>query len=290
MRDYSINYQSEFEREFDTETLDSEFEDTEFELENDSEYSEEMEFEDESDSESDYLNEFESDNEFEENEYEDNSYEFDYGSSREREFENRLYRALTANHDNEFEADQAINRVFYELEQDFFFNKLKKYGKNFLKTKGGQLLKKVAKNSPWGIAVEGLTKMARGDIKGALKGVLNNDLIKQAISFAPGGATITKGMDIANKLMQNEASDVSKAKAKAEKTVQLANGSYKHLAKNLANMSDPRQLQTMGKDAVKKAMADMDAHRKGMQKTKIPLKAGSIVSVHGTYVNIWQPK
>ena len=242
----------------------------------------------ESDSESDYLNEFESDSEFEENEYEDNAYEFDNGNSREREFENRLYRALTTNHYNEFEADQAINRVFYEFEQDFFFKKLKKYGKNFLKTKGGQLLKKVAKNSPWGIAVEGLTKVARGDIKGALKGVLNNDLIKQAVSFVPGGAAISKGMDIANNMMQNEAPAVSKAKS--EKTVQLAKASYSHLAKNLANMSDPNQLKTMGKDAVKKAIADMNVHRKGMQKTKIPLKAGSIVTVHGTYVNIWQPK
>ena len=287
MRDYAYNSQSEFEREFDMEferqTLDSEFED-EFEFENEDESSDEMEFDNEysSDSESDYLNEFE------ENEFEENEFEFDSNGSRESEFESRLYRALNSNSDNEFEMEQAMYEVFNEMEQDFFFKKLSSRLKKFAQTKGGRFLKKIAKNSPWGIAVQGLSKVARGDIKGALKGVLNNDLLKQAVSFAPGGSTIVKGMDIANKVMQGETPTISKANV--GKTVQLAKGAYSHLANNMANMSNIGQLKTMGKDAVKKAMNDMRTHRKGMQKKRISIKAGSIVTVHSTHINIWEPK
>ena len=297
MRDYAYNSQSEFEREFDMEfesqTLDSEFED-EFEFENEDESSDEMEFDNEysSDSEANYLNEFEDNefenNEFEENEFEENEFEFDSNGSREREFENRLYRALNSNSDNEFEMEQAMYEVFNEMEQDFFFKKLRRRLKKFAQTKGGRFLKKIAKNSPWGIAIQGLSKVARGDIKGALKGVLNNDLLKQAVSFAPGGSTIVKGMDIANKVMQGETPTVSKTNV--GKTVQLAKGAYGHLANNMANMSNIGQLKTMGKDAVKKAMNDMRTHRKGMQKKRISIKAGSIVTVHSTHINIWEPK
>lgn len=272
------NYLSEFEREFE---LDDELEnppgfdslaDEASDIDSEYEYDEEEDLE---------YGEEEVDNEYE-NETEPWDMEAD------QDYTNRLYEAMRDGVDNEFEMEQTIDRVLYEMEQDFFFKKLQKAGTKFLRTSGGKLVKKVVKNSPWGIAAKALSKVARGDIKGALKGVLNNDLVKQAVSMMPGGGAISKGMDVANKLIEDETPGVSKENA--QRAVQLAKHAYGNLAKNMAQMTSLNQLKDMGKNSVKKAAEDMKNHRKGMRKTQIPLKPGSIVTVHaGKFINIWEP-
>jgi len=270
---------SEFEREFE---LDDEFESTSgFDG-----FSDEA-----SDLNSEY--EYEEDGEYGDEEYDgDNEYEDEMESwdmPNEQAYANRLYEAMTNGMDNEFEMEQTIDRVLYEMEQDFFFKRFKKLGKKFLQTTGGRLVKKLAQNSPWGIVATGLSKVARGDIKGAIKGVLNNDLVKQAVSMMPGGGAIAKGMDVANQLIEGETPAISKTTA--QQAVQLAKGSYTNLAKNMAQMSNVNQLKDMGRDAVKKAADSMNNNRKGMRKTQIPLKPGAIVTVHaGKFINIWQPQ
>jgi hypothetical protein len=274
---------SEFEREFE---LDDELENTSgFDgFADESAYADsEAEYEYDEEEDMEYGNEEYS----EESEFEDEMESWD--RSNEQAYANRLYEAMTNGIDNEFEMEQAIDRVLYEMEQDFFFKKFKKLGSKFLQTAGGRLVQKLAKNSPWGIVASGLSKVARGDIQGAIKGVINNDLVKQAVSMMPGGGAIAKGMDVANQLMEGETPGVSKASA--QKAVDLAKKSYSHLAKNMAQMTSVNQVNSMGKDAVKKAADDMKNHRKGMRKTQIPLKPGAIVTVHaGKFINIWQPQ
>ncbi len=280
---------SEFEREFE---LDDEFENTSGyggfadeaeDVDSEAEYEEEEGEDGEYDEEED--GEYREEEEDGENEYEMESWD----NPNEQAYANRLYEAMTNGADNEFEMEQTIDGVLYEMEQDFFFKRFKRLGKKFLQTTGGKLLKKIARNTPFGIAAQALSKVARGDIKGALKGVLNNDLVKNAVTMFPGGGAIAKGMDVANRLLEGETPGVSMANA--QRAVQLAKGSYNHLAKNMAQMTNVNQLRDMGKIAVKKAADDMKNHRKGMRRTQIPLKPGAIVTVHaGKFINIWQPQ
>lgn len=270
MRDYA-DYLSEFEQEF-------ELDDNEFESTDDSnEYAE-------SEWESDEEYEAEADEEFE-FEIEDSEGET-WSYSPEQEYENRLYEVLNSGMNNEFEMEQEIDRVMYEMEQDFFWKKLKSMGSKFLKSTGGQMIKKLAQKTPFGAAIGALSKVARGDIKGALKGVLNNGMLKHAVGFLPGGSLVSKGMDIAGKLMNNETPGISRAQV--GQAVQLAKSAYGHLANDLAKTNNPAYLRSLGKTSMRKAMGGMHSPTKGKSKRRIPLEPGSVVTVHPTHINIWQ--
>lgn len=274
------DYLSEFEQEFEL--------DSELELEDSMDSNEYADNEWESDEEQEYESEYESEYEVEEEyEYDDSESEA-WNYSPEQEYENRLYEVLTSGMNNEFEMEQEIDRVLYEMEQDFFWKKLKKMGTKFLKSAGGKMIKKLAQKSPFGTALGALSKVARGDIKGAFKGVLNNGLLKHAVGFLPGGSLVSKGMDIAGKYMNNETPAISKAQV--GQAVQLAKSAYGQLANDMARVNHPEQLKSLGKAAVRKAMGGMrPSPMRGKNKTRIPLEPGSVVTVHPTHINIWKP-
>lgn len=272
------DYLSEFEQEFESDDYVSENEHSDYLSEfNDEEF--ELEDLEENEWETD-----DADSEYEYEEYEAEAWEH----SPEQEYENRLYGVLHSGMNNEFEMDQEVDRILHEMEQDFFFGKLKRMGRKFLNSAGGQLAKKLARNSPWGVALGALSKVARGDIKGAIKGVVNNDLLRHAAGFLPGGSLISKGMDVAGALADNETPGISRAQAR--QAVQFAKSAYGHLANNMPRARSIEHLRGLGKAAVRKAREELRANStKGKKKTRIPLDPGSIVTVHPTHINIWKP-
>ena len=278
------DYLSEFEQEFELDYSLSaneqsdfmgEFDENEFELENSE------------DSHASLKNEWE----LEEEEYEYDDADADaeaWEYPPEQEYENRLYNVLNSRMDNEFEMDQEVDRILNEMEQDFFFKKLKSIGKQFLNSAGGQFVKKIAKNSPLGTAIGALSKVARGDIKGVIKAVVNNGLLKHAAGFLPGGSLISKGMDIVSKLENNQIPGISRDQL--GRAVQFAKSAYGHLANEMPQVRSVEHLRSMGKVAIKKAREELSSNpMRGKKKTRIPLEEGSIVTVHPTHINIWKP-
>jgi hypothetical protein len=225
--DYLSEFEQEFELEFESETYDNE---NDFELDN--EY------------DSEYDNEFESDSEYDSEH--DNEFEFEADS-----YESRLYEILNNNYESELEFENNLNEVLHEMEKDYFWGAAKKW----IKKRGGVggLLAKYAKKLPIASAAKALSSVARGDLRGALKNVMSNDLLKTGLSFVPGGAAAVKGLDIANKLMgDSEAPNVPMEKVK--QAVAVGKAAYDGLAKGIVNAQTPQDIKDLGKKAIQQAI------------------------------------
>ena len=275
MRNYSNDYLSEFEREFEmefeTDTLNHE---NEFEFENLQEFENEDEFEN--------VHEFENEDEFE---FQD-----------ENSYESRLYEALNSNYESELEFENSLNEVLHEMEKDYFWGSLKKW----VKKKGGikGLLAKYGKKLPIVSAANALSSVARGDLRGAVKSIAGNGLLKTGLSMIPGGGVAARGLDMANKLLgDSETPKVSMDNVK--QAVAVGKDAYDNLARQLASAQSPQDLVNMGKKALQQAIQGNkpSAASSGMQqsgkksgsRTRIPYPKGSVVSVHADYISIWKP-
>jgi hypothetical protein len=273
--DYLSEFEQEFELEFESGTFDNE---DDFELDN------------AYDSENDNDFEFESDNEYDSEN--DNDFEFEADS-----YESRLYEILNNNYESELEFENNLNEVLHEMEKDYFWGGLKKW----VKKRGGisGLLAKYAKKLPIASAAQALSSVARGDLRGALKNVMSNDLLKTGLSFVPGGAAAVKGLDMANKLMgDSEAPNVPMEKVK--QAVAVGKAAYDGLAKGLANAQTPQDVKDLGKKAFQQAIQDM---KKGLgsgfgsgitngssrKKTVIPYTKGSKICIYPDRIVIIKP-
>ena len=271
--DYLSEFEQEFELEFESETYDNE---NDFELDNEFESENDNEFEFESDSE------FESEN--------DNEFEFE----AENSYESRLYEILNNNYESELEFENNLNEVLHEMEKDYFWGGLKKW----VKKKGGVsgLLAKYAKKLPIVSAAKALSSVARGDLRGALKNVMSNDLLKTGLSFVPGGSAAVKGLDMANKLLgDSETPNVPMAKVK--QAVAVGKAAYDGLAKNLASAQTPQDIKDMGKKALQQAVQGVKSGAmngltnggKRRKKTVIPYPKGSRICVYPDRIVILKP-
>ncbi len=277
MRDYP-NYLSEFEQEFE---LDNEAGNAEqsYEAHDDSdneweehEDSYEMETDNEQDAES-----------YEEHESDDHEWE---GMGEERSYEQRLYEVLSSGSDNEMEMEHEVDRILHEMEQDYFWGSVG----NFLKKKGAGLIKKYAGKLPFGGALKAISSVARGDIRGGLKNLMNDGMFKQAISFLPGGSLVSKGMDVANGMMNNETA-LPISKQKVNQIVAVGKQAYQNLASSISQATNVNDVKDLGKKAVQQAVQmtkTQQSPMRGKHRVRVPIKPGSIVTVHPTYVIIWQ--
>lgn len=266
------DYLSEFEQEFES---DDAYSENAYESDNEAEWENDDESDDSYETPEEEAFELDSNDQEYENWEDDND-----ERSREREFEDRLYSALRGDSDNEFEMEMEVERVLHEMEQDYFFGALKKLARKH----GPGLLKKIAGSTPWGMAVKAISKHGRGFIRKAL----NSDLLKTAASFVPGaGPLISKGMDIAGKVMNSEAPNPV-SRADVRQAVQVGKQAYQNLAHSLVTMRDPKALPGLGKHALQQAVRTHGSAYKNKKKTEIPLRPGSIVSVHSDKVIIWQ--
>lgn len=271
MRNYSNDYLSEFESEFEAEVEDkqmSDENDLQMELNDEFEDESELEFETDDDSEGEFEMEFQTDN----------------------SYESRLYEVLNNNFESELEFENNLNEVLHEMEKDFFFGSLKKWVKKRGGVKG--LLAKYAKKLPISGAVNAISAAARGDFRGALKNIASNGLLKTGISFLPGGGMAVKGLDFANKFANSEAPNVSMENV--EKAVAVGKSAYDNLARNLVYAQTDQDGKNMGQKALQQAIlkhrgSSKTSNRSGGRKMRIPYPVGSVVSVHPTYVSIWQP-
>ena len=229
MTDYQPNYLSEFEREFELdsestegvnefETLTDEFE-LEGDAETDNEYDSEGGFE--LTNEADYLSEFETDNELEP------TNEFEFENTPEGRYEARLYEIFTNNYENEFEFENDFNAVMHEVERDYFWGSIKKWGKKLAP------LAKMALGSIPGMgnlmsAIQQITKDPRGLLK-----TLAMKFGPQALNAVFPGAGVALGAILRN----GETGTNNTARQAASDTIALAKEAYTNFADEIGRMN-----------------------------------------------------
>lgn len=273
------DYLSEFEQEFEMEdTLYADDRENSYEYGND-----EFEY--------DASGEAEADDEFEWEEDETYQDEFEYGDngagySSDKEYEERLFNAIRSNGDNEFEMEMEIERVFHEMEQDYFFGSLKK----FIKKRGPGLLKKLAGKTPLGQVLKRISLNPRGLIRRALK----SKLLRTGIGMIPGyGAAINQGLSTLDGLVNSEMGDNELTRDKIRQVVQVGKQAYQNLASGMVTMNNLNSLRNLGAGALRSAVASVGGGGntlKNKRKTVISIRPNSSVTVHPDKVVIWQPR
>jgi hypothetical protein len=288
LTEVSPDFENEFELELEDNT-NSEFEDTnnEFELAD-------QEFEDMQNEHEDYENiEGELDQEFEnpEQEFEDTSNEYSYtnnesrnwlseNGSMDREYEDRIYSALSGEYENSFEMEQEIDRVLYEMEMDYFWGSAKK-----LWNKHKKKLLGLAKNFVPGGTLLNLAKLAGGD----LRSILKSDLFKKGLSLAANAVAPGVGGAIAGSLLNNEMPSANNLRNQAKQAVQIARSAYQNMAGlvpmlNTGNIQG--QLNNFSRQALNSALRRNSIY-KGKKKRVIQIMRGSIVVVRPDKVVIY---
>lgn len=112
------------------------------------------------------------------------AFEVDQAGDAAEGFAERFYELSQGSYESELELDQEVNRLVADMEQEFFFkglgSRLRRAGKNLLK-KG---MKAAAGHIPALKALQSITQLTRGNLKGML-----GSLAKAGLASAiPGGA------------------------------------------------------------------------------------------------------
>jgi hypothetical protein len=263
LTDYSSEYDGEtntsdeFENDFSSESND------EYELESGYPSNDEFELDSEYESNDEYELNDELDTEQPESEMENYLQEYD---SREREFEDRIYSALSGEHENSFEMEQEIDRVLHEMEVEYFW----KSAKNLWKKHKNKILK-VAKMTPLGASLSTLGKLAGGDLRG---------LMKQGLTMAANAYLPGVGGAIAGKLLNSE-TPTNDPRAQARQAVQVAKAAYRNMAGLVPNLRPgnvPRQIRQFSRQALTMARRKHSRYR-GKAKRVIRTSANSVVVV-----------
>lgn len=253
------DYLSEFEQEWNSDQETTDVLNEEFENVDD-------EFEVIGDDESDNDNEFEIDDEFE-NIGED---EITPDNETNPAFTDRLYAVLNGNHESELEFEQDINEVLHEMEKDYFWGGLKKKFRKFKKSGLFATLKKIADKTPLGSTIKQYTALARGDIKGMLKGLAGQALT----AMVPGGA-------VAKQLLNLEVPVSHSNPLKNAQVINtVAKRTYTNLINQMAPINSPNQLnqmRSMGKNAFNRAWGQIGS--KSNHTRQIVLKRGERIII-----------
>lgn len=269
------DYLSEFEREFELNDYSSEY---------DGEMNTSDEFENDFSSESN--DEYELESEFESNDQYELNDEFEYDSdsenylqeydSRDQEFEDRLYAALSGEHESSFEMEQEIDRVLHEMEKDYFFGKIGKFIKKHSGTIGR--LTNIAKQFIPGANLASLTKLAGGTLRGLLK----NDLIRKGLTMAANGYLPGVGGMVAGKLLNSETPTADQARTQAANAVQVAKTAYQNLAQMLPGLRPgnvPAQINQFSRRAITTARGRLTRDHRRRRKQVIQVSSNSVVVV-----------
>ena len=205
MKNYQNDYLSEFEQEFE---LDDEMTENSDEFENFESAEDEAEFE--TNDEGDYLSEWEGEYEAE-NEFE---------NTPEGGYEARLFEIFSNNYENEFEFENDFNEVMYEIERDFFWKKIKKWGKKL-----APLAKSALSVIPGGGNLMSAIKQITKDPRGLLKTLAMKFGPAALNSIIPGSGAVLGAV-----MGNNEMDDTSAARQAARDTVALARDAYSNFA------------------------------------------------------------
>lgn len=272
MRDYL----SEFEREFE---LELESVAAETQNESSREIPSHAELEAEFESEARLLAEMEAAQAYETPDFRSET-RYEHTENRELEFEDRLYQTLNSSLSHEQNMEMEVHQLLNEMEQEYFFGKLKK-----LASSG--LLKKLAMLHPGGMAM----KLASMVPLNKVRGLLSNKLLQTAASFIPGaGPLISKGMGIATNLLNKVPQSPKIPREQVQELVQLSKNAYENLAHEVANAQHEVDLQNAPKNALLQAAQQVQTHPKKTkrQKRTIPMNANAVVVVYQDRVVIWE--
>lgn len=275
-KNFLADSSSDFENEFELEQGDytnNEFEDNEFELGDEESGIADNEFENieeefETDDESDYED---GDHEFEDSEMETRSWLGEYGSS-DHEYEERIYGALSGEYESSYEMEQEIDRVLYEMEMDYFWKSAKKlWNKHKKKIIGA------AKGFLPSGTLQGIAKLAGGDIRGLLK----SDLLKKGLSLAANAVAPGIGGAVAGTLLNSETPNVNNLQNQASQFVQTAKSAYQNMARSIPQLragNIPGQIRAFSRRSFNNAVHRSNSY-KGKKKQVIPTGAGAFVVV-----------
>jgi hypothetical protein len=236
----------------------------ELELEMDEgELGDEGEFESDSDTEFEDADRETDDAEFEQDE------EFEAGG--DGDFASQLAELASREFESESELDGALSRVLGELEREYFFGRIKRFAKKVAKSKLGRagfgalkgFLKRKFKNLPGLSMLGGLqafTKLARGDLRGALAN-LAKAAMPSVLAAIPGGAVALPALQA---LGFRESADPDANHEAWENFVSAAREAYDHLAQNLNEHADqPLEASRLATAAFQQGVRRMSRGRLG---------------------------
>lgn len=203
--------------------------------------------------------EFESDNEFEMNEEFESIGELEYEEGSEGEaddeyefeavsdYAERFYELSQRSYESVAELNEEVDGILNEMERDFFW----KGAKDWLKKKGKGLLKKglsyAAGQIPALKALQGLTQLTRGNLKGFL-GSLANAGLAAAI---PGGAAILPALKA---IGFNPTEGGGVEKEAWDNFIEVSREAYQNLAQNLHENADhPLEASRLAQNAFQTA-------------------------------------
>lgn len=188
--------------------------------------------------------------------------ELDDRTDESSDYAERLYELSTRQYESESEAEAAVNDVLNEIEQDFFFNKIRKGWSKFKKGTLGKLVNKGLKFAAGQIpalqALKGITGLARGDLKGMLGG-----LVKAGITSAiPGGGVALNAL---NSLGFKETEVPEENREAWDNVVGVAREAYDHLVNNMTERAD---------DPIEATRLATDAFRAGLRRRGTSARGG----------------
>jgi hypothetical protein len=220
----------------------------------------------------------------------DDEHELGDDPGESTDYAERLHELSLREYESESEIDGALGDVLTEMEHEFFLGKLRS-GWNRFKKKGiGKLVNKAMKMAAGKIpafqALSGITRLARGDLKGMI-----GSLAKAGIGAAiPGGGV---ALDALKGLGFGEGELADDNRPAWEGVVSVAREAYEHLANNITERADePLEASRVASDAFRTALQKQrsggapQARRvgargpAGQRKRRIRLRRGDILIVH----------
>lgn len=216
----------------------------------------------------------------------ESAFEFEGGS----DYGERLHELASREFESETEVDQALDEVLHEIEQEYFFGKLRRGWNKFRKSGIGKLVTKVVSKAaghlPAFQALKGVTALARGDLSGMAK-----SLVKAGLgSVVPGGGAALSAMQ---SLGFGGDSELSEGDREAWNNVaEVAREAYEHLADNLtASVDQPLEASRLASDAFRAGLTKVTQRAArvgvvgprssgvGRRKRRIRLRRGDILIV-----------
>ena len=198
--------------------------------------------------------EFEIDQEFEKDDEFEVVNEFEFEGASDSEYENagdyaeRFYELSQRSYESISELNGEVDGILNEMERDFFW----KGAKSFLKKKAkgliGKGLKFAAGQIPAFKALQGITQLTRGNLKGFLGSLANAGLA----SVIPGGAAILPAMKALG-FNQSAAGEVEREAW--DNLVEVSREAYQNLAQNLhENADNPLEASRLASNAFQTAV------------------------------------
>ncbi len=183
--------------------------------------------------------------------------EADKGDTESTDYADRFYELSQRSFESEFEMDDSVNRLLTEMEREYFFRglwrRMRQGGRWLLRRAAG-----LARGTPIGRIVSGVTQLARGNLRGAL-GSLARAGLGSLVSAIPGGAAALPAL---NALGLGETDDPERNREGWNNYVSVVREAYDNLARNLnERANDPIEANRLATEAFRAGMRSAQNNR-----------------------------